>query len=123
MKQIMLARATGQGRLLFTEGAEPGKPVGSAAQLGEMVQLREMLLKERQKAPSDVSIAIDGTGAQSGCQGLDMSLKNLLRRTLPITARRRGNGISRHGRGDHPASLSDRAGSNAWPVNRNRMPR
>src|SRR5229473_3492886 len=64
MEQIILARGIGQGRLLFTEGAEPGNPVGIAAQLGELAQLREMRLEERQKATSGVSITIDCTGAQ-----------------------------------------------------------
>jgi hypothetical protein len=75
--QITLAGGIGQGRLLFTKKAEPGKPVGIAAQLRELAQLREMRLEERQEATSGGSIAVDRTGPQCSCEGLDMRFKNL----------------------------------------------
>ena len=74
---MALARSIGQGRFLFTQVAEPGKPVWIAAQLREVVQLREMGFEERQKATGGVSITIDCIRAERGREGLDMSLKNL----------------------------------------------
>ena len=72
-----LAGSIGQGRLLFTEKAEPGKTVWIAAQLGELAQLREMCFEEGQKVTSGVSIAMDGVGPKGRGKGLDLRLKDL----------------------------------------------
>jgi hypothetical protein len=59
------------------QGAEPSQPVGIAAQIGDLLQLREMGLEKRQEATSGELITMNCIGPQGGGKRLDLRLKDL----------------------------------------------
>jgi hypothetical protein len=75
--EVLDAGFVAEGRLLFTQRAEPAEQMGIAAQLGEPANLRESGAEISEEAARSRSIVVDRARPQSEGKRLDMSFQEL----------------------------------------------
>ena len=76
--QVTAVSRVAQGRLAFTQPAEPAEQVRIAAQLGEPAHLRKGAVEIGEETARDRSVVTHGVGPQGQSQGLNMRCKDVL---------------------------------------------